>query len=86
MLRIALQIVVSSTLSIRVDGETAGKLAALAQRSGSRNAAIVAAIDAAYRELVLERLREESRALAANPEYRADVEAAREAMGAGDAW
>ncbi len=76
----------STTFSLRVDGETARKLAALAQRSGSRNAAVVAAIDAAYREFVLGQLREESRALAENPDYRADIAAARADMGVGDAW
>ncbi len=77
---------VSGTVSIRIDDETAGKLAALAQRCGSRNAAVVAAIHAAYREFVLDQLREESRALAHDSSYRADVEAARADMGAGDAW
>lgn len=76
----------SSTVSIRVDDETSRKLLALTQRAGSRNAAVVAAIEAAYRELVLDRLREESRALADDPEYQADVRAARADMGAGDAW
>jgi len=77
---------VSSTVSIRVDDETSRKLLALTQRAGSRNAAVVAAIEAAYRELVLDRLREESRALAEDPEYQADVRAARTDMGAADAW
>lgn len=77
---------VSSTVSIRVDDETTKKLLALTQRAGSRNAAVVAAIDAAYRQLILDRLRAESRALADDPEYQADVRSAREDMGAGDAW
>lgn len=76
----------STTVSIRLDDETRRKLHALTQRDGSRNAAVVAAIDAAYRELVLVRLREESRALAEDPDYQADVRAARAEMGAGDAW
>lgn len=76
----------SATISIRVDEETADKLAALARRSGSRNAAVVAAIHAAYREFVLDQLRGESRVLAEDSSYRADVEAARADMGAGDAW
>lgn len=76
----------STTVSIRVDDETSRKLAALAQRTGSRNAAVVAAIDAAYREYVLEQLRAEARALTANPEYRAEVAAANTDMGGDDAW
>lgn len=35
---------------------------------------------------VFDRLREESVALAENPDYQADVRAARAEMGAGDAW
>lgn len=73
-------------MSIRVDNQTAQELQALAQRAGSRNAAVVAAIHAAYREQILDRLREEARALSDDPVYQAEVRAAREDMGAGDAW
>jgi predicted transcriptional regulator len=77
---------VTTTVSIRVDDETSRKLAVLAQRAGNRNAAVVAAIDAAFRELRLSELRRESSALAADPDYQAEVESARADMGAGDAW
>ena len=76
----------TATVSIRVDDETERELVALAQRAGSRNAAVVAAIHVAYRQHVLDRLREESEALAHNPEYQAEVRAARLDMGASDAW
>lgn len=69
-----------------MDDQTAQQLQALAQRAGSRNAAIIAAIHVAYREQVLEWLREEARALRDDPAYQDEVRAARADMGAGDAW
>ena len=77
---------VSITMSIRVDGGVERELAALAEQAGSRNAAVVAAIHAAYRQHLRDRLIEESTALRDNPEYQAAVQAAREDMGADEAW
>lgn len=71
---------------IRVDEDTARELQALAQQAGSRNAAVVAAIHETYRGQVLDALRAEAAALAEDPDYQADVRAARMEMGAGDAW
>ncbi len=73
-------------MSIRVDGDTERELAALAEQAGSRNAAVVAAIHAAYRRHLHDRLREESAGLRDNPEYQAAVQAVREDMGADEAW
>ena len=70
-------------MSIRIDGVTEGELAALAEQADSRNAAVVAAIHAAYRQHLRDRLREESTALRDNSEYQAAVQAAREDMGVG---
>lgn len=76
----------SKTLSIRIDHETESEIAVLAGQAGSRNAAIVGAIREAYRRQVLEQVRTESAALSADPEYLADVQGAREAMGEDHAW
>lgn len=76
----------SSTMSVRIDGETERELSALAEQAGSRNAAVIAAIHAAYRDHLLERLRVESVALRDDPEYQAAVRAAREDMGADAPW
>lgn len=76
----------SSTMSVRIDGDTERELRALAEHAGSRNAAVVAAIHAAYRDHLLERLRVESAALRDDSEYQAAVRAAREDMGADAAW
>lgn len=76
----------STVVSIRVDDETARELGELTQRVGSRNAAVVAAIHAAYRQHVFDRLRDESAALSGDPEYQAEVAAARADMGADEAW
>lgn len=73
-------------MSIRIDGGTARELAALAEQAGSRNAAVLAAIHAAYRQHLHDRLREESTALRDNPEYQAAAQAAREDMGVDAAW
>lgn len=76
----------SGTLSIRVDEETRRELSQLTKDGQSRNAAIVDAIHLAYRESVYEDLRRSSTRLRDDPEYQAEVVAAREDMGAGDAW
>ncbi|MGQ0626192.1 MAG: hypothetical protein ACT4PP_16290 [Sporichthyaceae bacterium] len=76
----------SKTLSIRVDEITEAELSALAEQAGSRNAAVVSAIRDAYQRHIHDRLRTESAALNNDPEYRAEVQAARAAMGDGDAW
>lgn len=73
-------------MSIRVDGDTERELAALAEQAGSRNAAVVTAIHAAYRQHLRDQLRAESAALRDDPEYQAAVRAAREDMGADEAW
>lgn len=76
----------SATLSIRVDSETEEELATLTADGRSRNAAIVSAIHEAYRQAAYARLREDADALRTNPEYQAEVQAARADMGAEDAW
>lgn len=76
----------STTMSIRIDSDAERELRALAEQSGSRNAAVIAAIRAAYRNQLRERLRAESTALREDPEYQAEVRAAREDMGADAAW
>lgn len=75
-----------STMSVRIDVDTERELSTLAEHAGSRNAAVVAAIHVAYRTYLRERLRLESAALRDDPEYQADIRAAREDMGADEAW
>jgi predicted transcriptional regulator len=76
----------STTLSVRVDDETEHELAELARGSTSRNAAIVTAIHESYRRAAYERMRRESDRLRDDPVDRAEVQAARQALGGGDAW
>ncbi|HJP75198.1 MAG TPA: hypothetical protein VJ914_13065 [Pseudonocardiaceae bacterium] len=79
-------ITLSDTLCFRFDEETNRELESLTAENSSRNAAVVDAIHDAYRNQVYERVRRESEALRDNPEYQAEVKAAREAMGSDDAW
>lgn len=76
----------STTLSIRVDGETERELATLTADGRSRNAAIIDAIHEAYRQDAYARMRRDAEELRANPDYQAEVRAAREDMGIEDAW
>jgi tRNA(Arg) A34 adenosine deaminase TadA len=72
--------------SFRFNEETQRELESLTAEASSRNAAVVEAIHQAYRGYAYERMRRESQALSNDPEYHAEVEAIREAMGTGDAW
>lgn len=63
----------SSTFTVRIDDQTAQELEILAGHGRSRNAVVSAAIHAAYRELVLEQVRRETAALAADPDDLAEV-------------
>jgi predicted transcriptional regulator len=74
------------SFSVRIDEETERELESLTAESTSRNAAIAEAIHETYRAHAYERMRREAEALANDPEDRAEVEAARQALGGGDAW
>lgn len=76
----------STSFTVRLDDDAERKLAALMSDGSSRNNAIRYALDVSYRHLVNEQMREESARLLHDPEDLAEVNAAREAMGAGDAW
>ncbi|MGH3897125.1 MAG: hypothetical protein ACRDTA_02510 [Pseudonocardiaceae bacterium] len=76
----------ASTFSVRLDAESERKFAALRTEGQSRSAVIAHAVDIAYATQVQEQLRRESAALLHDDTDRAEVLAAREAMGAGDAW
>ena len=76
----------SSTMSIRLDDATRREIDELTKAGKSRNAAIVDAIHEAYRQSMYDEMRQTSLRLRDDPEYQAEIEAAREAMGAGDAW
>ncbi|HEX4222263.1 MAG TPA: hypothetical protein VHZ97_07885 [Pseudonocardiaceae bacterium] len=74
------------SFSVRIDEETERELGSLTAETSSRNAAIAEAIHETYRIHAYERMRRESEELANDPEDRAEVEAARLALGGGDAW
>lgn len=76
----------TSTLSIRVDEVTRREIDELVKSGKSRNAAIVDAIHDAYRNAMYEEMRRASLELRDDPEYQAEVRAAREDMDAGNAW
>jgi predicted transcriptional regulator len=76
----------TTSFSVRIDEETERALESLTAESTSRNAAIAEAIHETYRAHVYERARRESEALRDNPEYQAEIKAARTAMGSDDAW
>ncbi|HEY4024673.1 MAG TPA: hypothetical protein VGM75_38715 [Pseudonocardiaceae bacterium] len=74
------------SFSVRVDEETERELESLTAETTSRNAAIAEAIHETYRAHAYERMRREAEELLNDPEDRAEVEAARQALGGGDAW
>ncbi|MGQ0465591.1 MAG: hypothetical protein ACT4QG_09760 [Sporichthyaceae bacterium] len=76
----------SRTVSIRIDEATERELDQLAARSGSRNAAVVAAIHAEYRRQAYQALRATGTRLGEDPDYLADVAGARAQLGSDDAW
>jgi predicted transcriptional regulator len=76
----------TTTFTVRIDGETERELDSLTADTTSRNAAIAEAIHETYRARAYERMRREAEALRENPEYQAEIKAAREAMGSDDAW
>lgn len=73
-------------MSIRVDEATQREIDGLTKTGKSRNAAVVDAIHQAYRQSLYEEMRETSVRLRDDPEYQAEIKAAREAIGADDAW
>jgi hypothetical protein len=76
-----------ATFSVRLDSKAEAQLRALLDEvGGSRNAAIKHAIDVAYQQHLLVTVEQESRSLLDDEEDRAEIGAARAAMGAGDAW
>ncbi|WP_158880997.1 ribbon-helix-helix protein, CopG family [Amycolatopsis anabasis] len=76
-----------TTFTVRLNSEAEAKLSALLEEGGrSRNAVIHDAIDLAWQHHRLEQVRIESAALLHDEEDRAEIGAARSAMGAGDAW
>ena len=76
----------TTTFTVRIDEETERELDSLTTETSSRNAAIAEAIHETYRAHAYERMRREAEELRDNPEYQAEVKAAREAMGSDDAW
>lgn len=76
----------TTSFSVRIDEETERELESLTAETTSRNAAIAEAIHEAYRNQIYERVRRESEELFNDPDDRAEVEAARLALGGGDAW
>jgi hypothetical protein len=76
----------TASFSFRFDEETQRELASLTTETTSRNAAVVEAIHENYRKHAYERMRRESTELHNDPADRAEVEAARLALGGGDAW
>jgi hypothetical protein len=75
-----------ASFSFRFNAETQRELAELTAESRCRNAAVVEAIHEAYRTFAYERVRRESVALRDDPKHEAELKAAREAIGGGDAW
>lgn len=75
-----------STIRIHVDEATRHEIDELAKSGKASNAAIVDAIHAAYRNAMHEQMRRVSLELRDDPVDRAEVRAAREAIGAEDAW
>lgn len=75
-----------TTFSVRLDSEAEAKLRALLGEHGSRNSAIKHAIDVAYQRQLLLTVQHESRELLEDEQDRAELVAARAAMGSGDAW
>ena len=76
----------STSFTVRLDDDADRKLAALTEDGSSRNAVIRFALDLSYRAMLNERMRHESALLLQDQDDLAEVNAAREAMGAGDAW
>lgn len=76
----------STNFTVRLDDDAERKLAALTSDGTSRNNAIRYALDLSYRALLNEQMRRESAALLRDEDDLAEVNAAREAMGSGDAW
>lgn len=76
----------STSFTVRLDDEAEHKLDELTDEGQSRNAVIRHALELAHRAQAEDRMRRESAALLNDPDDRAEIAAAREAMGAGDAW
>jgi hypothetical protein len=76
----------TASFSFRFDEGTQRELESLTAETTSRNAAVVDAIHETYRAHAYERMRRESEALFNDPADRAEVEAARQSLGGGDAW
>lgn len=78
----------STTFSVRFDDDAERKLTELgaALHEPSRNGIVRRAVEIAYRQYVEQQMRQQSAALLNDQEDRAEIRAAREAMGAGDAW
>lgn len=78
----------STTFSVRLDDDGERKLNELgaALHEPSRNALVRRALEIAYRQYVEQQIRQQSAALLNDPDDRAAIREAREAMGADDAW
>lgn len=76
----------TTSFSVRIDEDTERELKSLTAETSSRNAAIAEAIHETYRAHAYERMRREAEELLNDPDDRAEVEAARLALGGGDAW
>jgi Arc/MetJ-type ribon-helix-helix transcriptional regulator len=76
----------SISFTVRLDDETEHKLTDLTSDGSSRNSVIRYALDLAYRAMLNEQMRRESAALLEDAEDLTEINAAREAMGAGNAW
>ena len=76
----------TTSFSVRIDEETERELESLTAETTSRNAAITEAIHETYRAHAYERMRREAEELRNDPEDRAEVEAAGQALGGADAW
>ena len=80
------EVVKTTTIRVRLTEEIARELDELAGEARAHNAAVVNAIHEAYRTFADERMRRESEAIRDDPEDQAEIAAAREAMGSGEAW
>jgi predicted transcriptional regulator len=76
----------SSTFTVRVDDRTEQELAALVERGGSRNAVISEAVHALYRQRILDQVRRETAALAADPDELSEIRKVQEDLEDLRAW
>ena len=76
----------STSFTVRLDDHAERNLDELTRDGSSRNAVIRYALELAHRTQADDQMRRESAELLEDPQDLAEVGAAREAMGAGDAW